>query len=390
MKKIKINISDGIKFPHPYILKARILEIPVNIQKGEEIVLINKQGKIVGTGFYNPDTYKAIRIHTYGEAKFLDYKEIEKRIKKAFKKRKEFFDEEESFRLIFSESDLLTGLIIDKIGKGFVIQINSAGMETKRELIVKALKEIFEPEFVYEKSDSFARKEEALETIKKLHHGRLKNPYQIFTEGLFFLVDIEDGQKTGFFLDQKFNRLEMAKYAEGKVCLDLFSYTGAFTTHFLKNRAEKVFAVEISEKAIKLLKENVRINNLDERKLTVIEGDVFEKLREIKQWRIGFDLIINDPPSFTHKKRKKENALKGYKNLHSEIFDILNRRGILATFSCTHAIDIKDLIGTVSGVQKNRDFVIEVKKLLFQSPCHPVVLYFPESFYLKGVVLSIS
>lgn len=388
MKKIKINISEGIKFPHPYILKARILEIPANIEKGAEVVVINKQGKIVGTGFYNPDTYKAIRIHTYGEAKFLDYREIEKRIKKAFKKRKEFFDEEESFRLIFSESDLLTGLIIDKIGKGFVIQINSAGMETKRELIVKVLKEIFEPEFIYEKSDSFARKEEGLENFKKLLFGNFKNPYEIFTEGLYFLVDIENGQKTGFFLDQKSNRLDMAKYAEGKICLDLFSYTGAFTIHFLKNGAEKVFAIDISEKALKLLKENLRINNLDERKLTIIEGDVFEKLREIKQWKIEFDLIINDPPSFTHKKRKKENALKGYKNLHSEIFDILNRKGILATFSCTHAIGIEDLIETIYGVQKNRDFVIEIKKFLFQSPCHPMVLYFPESFYLKGVVLS--
>lgn len=387
MKRVKIKIPENMVYPHPFVLKSRIKEMDEGIEKGDEVVIINQHNKIVGTGFFNPDTYKSLRIHTYNKIKELNYEEIKNRIEKAYKKRLNFFDKEESFRIVFSESDFLTGLIIDKLGEGIVFQINSAGMERKRELILNALKEIFNPLFIYEKSDSFGRKEEKLEDFKKLHYGNFKNPYEIFTEGLYFLVDVENGQKTGFFLDQKINRLKIAEYAKGKICLDLFSYTGAFTLHFLKKGAEKVFAVDISEKALKILKENVRINNLDERKLKIIEGDVFEKLKEIREWKIKFDLVVNDPPSFTHKKSKRENALKAYKNLHSEIFEILNEGGILATFSCTHAVELNDLVEGIFDIQKGKDFVIEIKEFLFQSPCHPIVAYFPESFYLKGIIL---
>ncbi|MEO0232197.1 MAG: class I SAM-dependent rRNA methyltransferase [candidate division WOR-3 bacterium] len=387
MKKVKVKLPQELIYPHPYILKSKIIEIDEGIKDGDEVLIINEKNKIIGTGFYNSSSYKTLRIHTYREFKELTYEEIKKRIEKAFLNRLLYFDRNESFRVVFSESDFLTGLIIDKFSDGFVFQINSLGMERKRDLIVKSLKELFNPLFIYEKSDGTGRKEEGLPEFKKLHFGNLKNPYLIFTEGLYFLIDIEEGQKTGFFLDQKINRLKLGKYAKGKICLDLFSYTGGFTLHFLKEEAERVFVVEISEKAISLLKENIRINNFPEKKVKIIEGDVFEKIYEIENWKIKFDLIVNDPPSFTHKKRKKENALRAYKELHSKIFDILNKGGICATFSCTQAVGINDLIENLTGVQKNKEFLIYIKDFLFQSPCHPVSLYFPESFYLKGLVL---
>jgi 23S rRNA (cytosine1962-C5)-methyltransferase len=388
LKRVKVNIPSSLNFPHPYILKSKIIEIDEGIEKGEEVLIINKENKIIGTGFYNPSSYKTLRIHTYKEFKELSYEEIEKRIEKSFLKRLSYFEKDESFRVVFSESDFLTGLIIDKFQQGFVFQINSAGMERKREFIVKAIKNLFDPLFIFEKSDGVGRKEEGLENFKKLHYGKFQNPYLIFTEGLNFLIDVEEGQKTGFFLDQKINRLKLKRYAKGKICLDLFCYTGAFTIHFLKEDAERVFAVEISEKALNLLKENVLINNLPLKKVTLICGDVFEKLNEIKKLKIGFDLIINDPPSFTHKKSKRERALNAYKNLHSDIFEIMNREGICATFSCTQAVGINDLIENVINVQKNKNFKIFIKDFLFQSPCHPISLYFPESFYLKGLVLE--
>ncbi len=387
MKKIKIRLPEKLIYPHPYILKSKIIEVSEGIEDGDEVLIINEKNKIIGTGFYNSLSYKTLRIHTYGEFKELDYEEIKRRIEKAFLRRLSHFDKNESFRVVFSESDFLTGLIIDKFSEGFVFQINSAGMERKRELIIKSLKELFNPLFIYEKSDGTGRKEEGLPEFKKLHFGNLKNPYLIFTEGLYFLIDIEEGQKTGFFLDQKINRLKLGKYAKDKTCLDLFSYTGGFTLHFLKEGAEKVFLVEISNKAINLLKENIRINNFSEKKVKIIEGDVFEKIYEIEKWKIKFDLIVNDPPSFTHKKSKKENALRAYKELHSKILEILNKGGICATFSCTQAIGINDLTQNIFSIQKNKEFLIYIEDFLFQSPCHPISAYFPESFYLKGLVL---
>ncbi|MEO0275989.1 MAG: hypothetical protein ABIM60_04350, partial [candidate division WOR-3 bacterium] len=143
MKKIKIRLPEKLIYPHPYILKSKIIEVSEGIEDGDEVLIINEKNKIIGTGFYNSLSYKTLRIHTYGEFKELDYEEIKRRIEKAFLRRLSHFDKNESFRVVFSESDFLTGLIIDKFSEGFVFQINSAGMERKRELIIKSLKELF-------------------------------------------------------------------------------------------------------------------------------------------------------------------------------------------------------------------------------------------------------
>ena len=368
---------------HPWIMVKDILSVEGKPRPGDSVLLYDKFGNILGAGIYNPNSYIRVRMYSR-EPVPLDGKYLKDRIRRANNYRISM-GFSESYRMVFSESDGLPGLIVDKYGDGMVTQILTYGMEIRRDLIYPILLELFDPLFIYEKSDSPARSKEGLEPRSELIHGEIPEDYTIRINDLLFKFDVH--QKTGMFLDQVENYVKVASYVEkGMKVMDAFSYMGGFSLHILKHREpSEVVAIDQSQTALEFLEENIRINGLDADKIRLIRGNVFDVLENMEE---EFDFIILDPPAFTKRRNKKENAMKGYDKLHRLAMKRLKRGGYLVTFSCAYHIKGEDLIESLRrvSVSEKRDFFV-VEELL-QSKDHPFKINFPESLYLKGFILK--
>jgi len=383
----KVKVKGKYFFSHPWIYSKKIVETG-DARPGDSVLVYTTKGKFVGSAIFNPNSTLALRVYSRGHVEF-DYPFIKERIYKALEYRKSVYPKANSFRVVFGESDYLPGLIIDKYGHGLVFQILSLGVERKKKELINALVDIFDPEFIFEKNDSLKRKEEGLEPVKRVVYGELSGPVEIEENGLKFLVDVENGQKTGFFLDQRENRAIVRRFARNvESALDLFSYTGGFTLNLLKAGVKRVFAVDRSSAAIKMLEENVRLNGFDPERVITFKKDVDDFLNEMLFSGEKFDLVIVDPPAFTHKRRSKENAKKGYVALHQGVLSVLKPGGIVFTFSCSQYIGEEDLLDTFYQAAKSQEREFFILEKLIQAKDHPVLLGFPESFYLKGFVLK--
>jgi len=345
---------------------------------GDVVFVYHKNGKFIGSAFYNPHSRIALRIFSFKEEDF-DYDYIKRAILKAYNYRKEL-GFENSFRMVYSEVDYMPGLIIDKYGDGFVFQVFSIGIEIRKHLIIKALIELFNPLFIYEKSTGHLRKLEGLTYINKLVYGNIPENYIIKINDINFKFFI--GQKTSLFLDQSENYLKLLKYVkDGYNVLDAFCYVGGFGIHFLKNYNVNVSFLDISDNALAILKENLSINEI-KGNYEIINSDVFDYLKNCNK---KFDFIILDPPAFTKSKEKLENALRAYDRLHKLAINLLNEDGYLATFSCSFYIKEEHLLESIKKVSKNNFIILET---LYQSKDHPWTLKFSESLYLKGFLFK--
>lgn len=362
-------------FNHPWIFSNEIIK-KENIAPGS-IVLVEEQKKIIGTGFYNPHSLIAIRLFSYGAEKFnRDF--LLKKLKSAWMKRSGMG---ESFRLVASECDGLPGLVIDKYNKYFVIQINCFGMEQYKEMIKEILIGEFKAEGIYEKSEEGLRKQEGLTVTNGIISGSIPDLVEIEQDGFRFLVDIKNGQKTGFFFDQRENRKMIKKLAEGEV-LDCFCYTGAFSIY--AGNKGKALGIDSSQPAIALAKKNAEINNL---RCDFDCAEVFKTLREFTRTGRRFDTIILDPPSFTKSKKEKIDALRGYKEINLSAMKILNPGGLLFTASCSYHISRQEFLQMLQSSARDAHKQFQVIQEGVQPKDHPVLLNFPESNYLKSFLL---
>lgn len=386
MKRIIAKASPSAL--HPWIYKKRVVDTN-DAQPGDDVLVYNTKGQFVGSYIFNPNSVLALRRYSH-RPEPLDYLAIKERIYKAFEIRRFLFRDtgETSYRVVFGESDMLPGLIVDKYEKGLVFQITTLAMEKRKEEIIKTLEDIFEPIFIIEKSDSVGRKDEGLPPKISLIKGKVKEPIKIKVEGIFYYVEILSGNKTGFFFDQRYNRLRLEHWSKGR-CLDLFSYTGGFTLHLLKGGAQKVYAVDTNQNALNILKENLLENGFRKESVVTFNKDVFEFLDEMVLAGEFFDVIVLDPPAFTHKRSGKHGALKGYRVLHDRVLRLLRPSGILATFSCSMHISADELLGSVERAASVLRRTLVVIERLQQSPDHPVLLGFRESEYLKGWILRV-
>uniref|UniRef100_A0A7V1EJ22 Class I SAM-dependent rRNA methyltransferase n=1 Tax=candidate division WOR-3 bacterium TaxID=2052148 RepID=A0A7V1EJ22_UNCW3 len=360
---------------HPWIFSNEVIKSE-NPSPGE-VVKVEERKKVIGTGFYNPHSLITVRLFSDKEEDF-SKEFLFNRIKNALINRSNLG---ESFRLIYSESDRLPGLIIDKYKNFFVVEINCLGMDKRKELVFQTLKEIFNPEGIYEKPDQNLRKLEGLESENKLVYGKIPEVVEIEQDGIKFLVDIINGQKTGFFFDQRENRQKLAEYATGQI-LDCFCYTGGFSLYTAKKG--NVLGIDSSEKAIEIAKKNAFLNHLE---CDFACEDVFKALRKLYNENKRFDTIILDPPSFTKSKKKKFDALRGYKEINLMAMKLLNEGGILFTSSCSYHISNEEFLNMLRDSAKDakRNFLIIHQGK--QSKDHPVLLNFPESNYLKAYFL---
>jgi 23S rRNA (cytosine1962-C5)-methyltransferase len=293
------------------------------------------------------------------------------------------------YRIVFAESDLVPGLVIDCYGDWLSAQFLTLGVDVRREMLTGLLMELFSPAGIVDRSDPVARRQEGLRAGGGLIAGREPPPdLTIIEEGLRFPVDLLGGQKTGFYLDQRENRSLVGRLATGKRVLNAFSFTGAFAVHALAHGAAHVTNVDTSYEALEGAERALRLNGFDpDEQADAIHGDVFQVLRSFRDEGRRFDLVILDPPKFARSKSEVDGALRGYKDINLLGMQLLASEGILATFSCSGLVSSDLFQKVVFGASVDAGRTMQAFARLTQAPDHPLLLTFPEGEYLKGLLM---
>ncbi|WP_461832511.1 class I SAM-dependent rRNA methyltransferase [Aquifex sp.] len=368
---LKKGKEKKVKHFYPWVFRDEIKEI-----EGEGVVaeLCDSEGNFLAVGTYSPVSRIAFRVLSY-EREDINEGFFKKRLEEALSLRKDI--DSDAFRVAFSESDLLSGLIIDKYADGVVVQVRSYPMEVLKEKVISGILNVLKPAFIYERSDFKGREEEGLQPFKGLIYGKLENPIKIREGEFSFLVDVVNGLKTGFYLDQRENRRYIQSIvARNMKVLDLFCYTGGFSVYAGKKGA-KVIGVDINENAVELARENARMNDVN---AEFIKYNAFNFIEETKE---VYDLIIADPPAIAKTKKEKESVKWAIWKLAYHSFKKLKKYGRLFICTCTYQMSVEDMIKQVRLASTDVGRRIFIKSVMLQPVDHPYLPTFPESLYLK-------
>ena len=331
--RLKPNREKSLKRKHPWIFSGSVQEVVGNPIMGETVKVISFEGEVMGYAAYSPHSSIRARMWSFNVEREIDEEFIAEKLRVAISLRDSlhFIDSSNNAcRLINAESDGLPGLIVDMYSDLLCVQLLSAGPELWKDAIIKNLVLITGIEKIFERSDVEVRKLEGLEPRKGALSGEKPEIHiEIIENGKRFLVDIVNGQKTGFYLDQRDNRQKIKQFSENRKVLNCFSYTGAFTVYALEGGAQHVTSIESSKEAIDLAKKNLHINNLPDEKTSWINGDVFKELRLLRDKGLSFDMVILDPPKFAPTTAQVRSASRGYKDINLLAFKLLNPGGIL-------------------------------------------------------------
>ena len=384
------NAFGRISKGHLWIFKNEIKAVTEDLRDGD-LVDVTFKGRFVARGYYNSNSQISIRILTF-KPEPIDVSFFKRRLREALELRKisGLLDPDsphESFRLIYSEGDRLPGVIIDKYatdkGTLLVMAVLTLGMETLKGLLIRALEEILKPVAIVEKSDTALRNLEGLPPFRGVVHGELpKGELIIEQDGVRFLVDPLGGQKTGFYFDQRFNRLALAKNSRGKTFLDVFSYTGGFGLYALKHGALKVEFIEESDRAVEILRYNLELNGVKDRAF-IHQGNAFQIIRELRREGRTYDVVNLDPPAFAKTRGGLEGAYRGYKDINIQGMRVLNDGGVLATSSCSQKMKEEWLEEIILEAASDNKRDLQLIYRGSQGPDHPVLLAMPETRYLK-------
>jgi 23S rRNA (cytosine1962-C5)-methyltransferase len=377
---------------HPWVFSGAVKEIVGAPQSGDVIGVYSNEKQYLAHAAYSHKSQIVGRVWSYQEGDTVDADFIKSRLMQAISIRESLgiASETNAYRLVHGESDGVPGLIVDRYDKVLVVQILSYGVEVWREEISEMLIELTGAESVYERSDAEVRELEGLPPRTGLIAGEhFSDPVEIDENGVRFLVPIESGHKTGFYLDQKQNRFYFRGLAAGMDVLDCFCYSGGFTLNALIGGAKAVTAVDNSTPALDLLQENLTANSLDSDRLEVIQADIFKQLRKFRDQNRDFDLIVLDPPKFAPTRAHANKASRGYKDINLLAFKLLRPGGILVTFSCSGGIDAALFQKIIAGAALDAGVDAKIIRRLSQDADHPVALNFPEGEYLKGLVCKV-
>ena len=362
-------------------------------QNGDLVSVISSTGYFMGTGFINFNSRIRVRILTRKQEQAINEVFFESRIREAWMYRKDIVHTS-SCRLIFGEADGLPGMVIDKFSDVLVVQSLALGIDRWKEIIVETVKKVLAEDGilirgVYERSDAKERTKEGMERVKG-YIGREFNTFVEITENqVKYIVDIAEGQKTGFFLDQKYNRKAVWKVCRGKKVLDCFTHTGSFALNAAKAGAASVLGVDASELAIAQAKENARLNGLEE-KAEFICADVFELLPELERRGEKYDVVILDPPAFTKSRESVKKAAKGYKEINLRGMKLVKDGGYLATCSCSHFMNQELFAQTIAGAARDARKRLRQIEFRTQSPDHPILWAADETYYLKFYLFQVT
>ena len=370
---------------HLWVFSNELAASPKKFMPGSLVELQDKKGIFLGIGYANPHSLIAIRILTKKKEE-IDKAFIKKRIEDALSYRKRFLGDRTSFRAVYSEGDLLPGLIVDKYEDCLSIQFLTLGMETMADIVIQALDEVFNPSTIVLRNDNNIRTLEGLPLEKKIVKGSLDTLPVIDEYGMKMEIDPMSGQKTGFFLDQAENRAAFAALASGGEGLDLFSYTGAWSLA-LARKGVKMKGVDSSDYAIGQARKNAGLNGLTN--CEFVKQDVFEAVKAEKASGKKYDCIVLDPPAFVKSKTKITEALKAYRELNNACMGMLKYKGLFATSSCSYHVDrymFLDLLRSAARDAGKQARVIEMRS---QAKDHPASLAVPETEYLKCALLEV-
>lgn len=380
-KNEEFNVLDGF----PWIYNNEVNSFDGEIVNGSVCKVLSFNKEFVAYGFLNTNSKIMVRILSLDESDNINKEFFKKRIEYAIEHRKTLGWN--ATRLIFSEADFLPGLVVDKYGDYLSVQFMSLGMDKIKNDIVDILVETTKCKGIYERSDMPIREKEGLEQTKGFLYGSFDPRVMVEEDGIKFIVDIEFGQKTGYFLDQKLNRDILRLYAKDKVVLDCFSNVGGFALHACKYNALRVDACDISERACSEIENNAKLNGYHN--LNVICTDVFDLLRSDKI-KDKYDIIILDPPAFTKNKETIKKAYKGYKEINMQALKNIKSGGYLFTFSCSQHMTPDLFFEMIKEAAHDAKRVVQFVDFKIQSPDHPTLLSSNEQLYLKCVVLRVK
>ena len=387
---LKKGREKSLKRRHPWIFSGAVEKVNGKPALGDTVELLDGTKKLLARAAYSPTSQIRARVWTFDPSEQVDGNFFRTRIQTALALREALpaAKHANALRLVHGESDALPGLVVDRYADVLVAQFLAAGVERWREPILDALMELSGCAAIFERSDAEVRKLEGLEPRVGFARGnRNAARCPIIEYGLNFRVDVEQGQKTGFFLDQRENRQRVRSLAAGRHVLDGFCYTGGFSIAALAGGAKHVTAIESSAAALEVARENLAANPLDASRMEFQRGDVFEKLRRLRDQNAKFDLVVLDPPKFAPTAAQVKKAARAYKDINLWALKLLAPGGLLATFSCSGGVSAELFQSIVAGAALDARADAKIIERFTAAADHPVALEFPEGEYLKGLLL---
>lgn len=387
----KVMIRKGaqhrVENGHPWVYQTEIDYIEGDFAPGDIVDVYNARHRFIGRGYINPRSQIMVRIMTR-EPESIDREFFKRRIEAAWRYRQRFLSEPDYCRLVFGEADFLPALIVDKFGPVLVIQTLALGIDMYKDMIVSILDELFAPDGIYERNDVPVRELEGLDQRKGYLKGEFATTIQVRENGIPFWADIENGQKTGFFYDQRENRRMLKFLVQDAEVLDCFCHTGSFAVHAALYGAKSVEAVDISPQAVELAQKNVALNNVADR-CSFQVANAFDVLRALVDEHRKYDVVILDPPAFTKSRSNIEGAARGYKEINLRGLKLVKPGGFLVTCSCSYHMDRDLFAAIVADAARDAKRVIRQVDYRSQATDHPTLPGAPETSYLKFLVLEV-
>ena len=380
------NKNRRIENGHPWVYANEVAKIDGKPQIGEIVHIENHKGKFVGKGYYNPNSLICTRILSRNPQQKIDFQFFRNQIEQA-KQYREHLGFKDTYRLVFGEADFLPALVIDKFKDYFVVQSMAYGIDQYKTQICQALAELFAPKGIYERNDVPVRELEGLPQQTGYLLGDFPTDLIIEENQFKFQIDIANGQKTGYFLDQTENRASIAPFVKDRTVLDCFCHTAPFAVHAAGYGAKKVIALDISQHAINSAKQNADLNQLTN--IEFVVANAFDWLKDIAQTNTQFDTVILDPPAFTKSRGNIQNALRGYKEINLRGMKLTKKGGFLITCTCSHFIkpEVFREVLAEAAIDAGR----QIREVMFktQGKDHPILWGVDETLYLKFYVLQV-
>ena len=375
-----------------WIFDNEIASVMGSFENGDVVIVRDFDGYPLGRGFINENSKIRVRMMTRNKDQEVDEAFLEMRVRDAWEYRKKTVDTS-SCRVIFGEADFLPGLVVDKFSDVLVFQALSLGMDRRKEMVMGLLKEVLEEDGIcirgiYERSDAKVREQEGMERAKGFIGEPFDTEVEIVENGVHYLVDVKDGQKTGFFLDQKYNRLAIQRLCRDARVLDCFTHTGSFALNAGIAGAREVTGVDASELGVEQAGKNAKLNHLEDRVKFICE-DVFELLPRLEVQGEKYDVVILDPPAFTKSRNSVKNAVKGYREINRRAMKLVKDGGYLATCSCSHFMTYELFTKTIHQAAQNVHKRLRQVEYRTQAPDHPILWAAEESYYLKFYIFQV-
>jgi 23S rRNA (cytosine1962-C5)-methyltransferase len=376
-----------IRSGHPWVFSNEIAKVDGQPEPGDAVEIRSASGEVFGTGYYNPHSLIAARLLSREKTSIDSPELFRNRLKTATAYRDTLYGNLAAVRMVYGEADGLPGLVVDRYNHVLVVQFLTLGIEKRRDIILSALNDVFEPSAIVARNNVAVRELEGLPQEVAVLQGELPDPLIITEHGLRFQIDVLHGQKTGHFLDQKENHQALRGRVEDRRILDLFCYTGSWSIHAARFGAREVLGVDISQGAVDLAETNARLN-FQENICSFSRADAFDLLKELQHAGERFGTIILDPPAFVKNRKRLREAIRGYLTINRRAMELLEPGGYLFTCSCSHHMDRETFLHTLTTAARQAGREFRLMETRGQAYDHPVLLSCPETAYLKCMVLQ--